>query len=779
MEEPASDKRVWGLSKSKYWKFVLGFLALILSAIFLYNIVFGAVGSSFLHNLFSAVSGPEAKFKLVGQISIAPNSGSVEEFVSEGEADINSKIRFQRATTQSQLVEKKADRLTPKDGAIATSGHKIIQPTINTASTTQVVEKAQAATSSEAEQTILSRETPAVEIFKQCGFAASSEPPTHPKLVINEVAWMGSATSTSDEWIELKNILSVEIDLSGWQLIDKDEQIKINLSGLVNPKIVPGGFILLERTDDDSVPNIVADLIYVGALSNSDEGLRLFDSQCVLADEVKASPDWPAGDNASAAERKTMERSANTSGWYTSSVFGGTPKKENSSPSVTTTGGGGDGGATSGNNQQSPAKILISEIQTYPTGNRFIELYNPNSSAVNLTNWYIQRKTQSGTSFTSLVSKTYFDNKVISAYGYFLISRDSLSGSDIISDNLTLTESNTIQIKNPDGEVIDKIGWGQAGDCEGSCAAEPSSSQGIQRKFQNNTFIDTENNAQDFKIQTCPSPKAQSKTCQQANQAPSAFFVYTPSNPQVGDLIAFDAISSSDPDGQIVSYEWDFGNSQAATTQAATTYSYSTAGNYTIQLIVFDNQNASSVAISTTISIISVGVNHLLISEIYPDKTGNNFDFVELHNPTNSSISLGNYSLKILKEGATSTTSLAGFSTSYAIAAKSFFLVGLDNYNHSAGTIADVFHSSYSLPTTKTATIILYNNSNSVDEFNYNPANLAAGQSLERKAFYNNQCVSPQNDGEFLGNGCDTDNESDFEIRNIPNPQNSGSSLES
>ncbi len=35
-------------------------------------------------------------------------------------------------------------------------------------------------------------------------------------VVINEIAWMGSSASSKDEWIELKNMTSQDIDISGW-----------------------------------------------------------------------------------------------------------------------------------------------------------------------------------------------------------------------------------------------------------------------------------------------------------------------------------------------------------------------------------------------------------------------------------------------------------------------------------------------------------------------------------------------------------------------------------
>ena len=39
-----------------------------------------------------------------------------------------------------------------------------------------------------------------------------------PSVVINEVAWAGSSSSSLDEWVELKNTTDSDIDLAGWQL---------------------------------------------------------------------------------------------------------------------------------------------------------------------------------------------------------------------------------------------------------------------------------------------------------------------------------------------------------------------------------------------------------------------------------------------------------------------------------------------------------------------------------------------------------------------------------
>jgi len=105
------------------------------------------------------------------------------------------------------------------------------------------------------------------------------------------------------------------------------------------------------------------------------------------------------------------------------------------------------------------AQVLINEIQISPIGERFIELYNSGNSNIDLTGWYIQRKTATGSSFGSLVTSTQLNGKTINANNYFLVSRNQQAGPDILIDNLTLTESNIVRIRDSKGEDIDQIEW--------------------------------------------------------------------------------------------------------------------------------------------------------------------------------------------------------------------------------------------------------------------------------------------------------------------------------
>lgn len=332
----------------------------------------------------------------------------------------------------------------------------------------------------------------------------SAESPAHNKIIINEIAWMGTEISANHEWIELKNISDQDIDLTGWRLQDKDNQIKIIFEkGIIKSK----DFWLLERMDDKSLPDISADLIYSGILNNSEEALYLFDNNCLIQDKVIADPEWPAGDNDS---KRTMERTSDL-GWQTSKNSGGTPKSENSEgyiiPPIDNNNKGGSAP------QESYPEILISEIQTYPINERFIELYNPNTTDIDLTDWYIQRKTENSESWSTCIPSSNFDGKAIPAKGYFLIVRDEdLSEPDIVIENLVLTENNAIVLKNPNREEVNIVGWGEnAPDYETMPFpenVEENESLGRIWDKEEEKYKNNKNNAIDFEKQM-PTPKEQ------------------------------------------------------------------------------------------------------------------------------------------------------------------------------------------------------------------------------------------------------------------------------
>ncbi len=118
------------------------------------------------------------------------------------------------------------------------------------------------------------------------------------QVKFSEIAWMGTQHSTYDEWIELYNDSNEDIDLSNWVIEAEDGTPHIVLSGVIKAH----GYFLLERTDDTSVPDVGADLIYTGALENTGELLYLKDANGNVSDYVDQ---WYAGD---ADTRATMYR---------------------------------------------------------------------------------------------------------------------------------------------------------------------------------------------------------------------------------------------------------------------------------------------------------------------------------------------------------------------------------------------------------------------------------------------------------------------------------------
>ncbi len=74
-----------------------------------------------------------------------------------------------------------------------------------------------------------------------------------------------------------------------------------------------------------------------------------------------------------------------------------------------------------------------------------------------------------------------------------------------------------------------------------------------------------------------------------ADMPPVASFTYSPAAPNAGGSVTFDASSSFDPDGSIVSYSWNFGDGSALGSGVTVSHTFANAGTYTITLGVVDN----------------------------------------------------------------------------------------------------------------------------------------------------------------------------------------------
>ena len=211
----------------------------------------------------------------------ATNDGQFRNGLDANGNPINGTPRERNSTTQIDILEKTA---TPEAIPTSTSIHSTA-----TSSWTPTATATFTATPSGT-----SSPTPTATSTHR-SFAVRS-------VIISEIAWAGTFASSNDEWIELYNTTTQNIDLTHWQLTTNDGTPTISLTGTIGSH----GFILLERSDDDTVQDITADLLYVGALANSGERLVLLDPQGNVIDVANNEEgSWPAGDE---ANRASMER---------------------------------------------------------------------------------------------------------------------------------------------------------------------------------------------------------------------------------------------------------------------------------------------------------------------------------------------------------------------------------------------------------------------------------------------------------------------------------------
>ncbi|ESP86882.1 PKD domain-containing protein [Candidatus Halobonum tyrrellensis] len=82
------------------------------------------------------------------------------------------------------------------------------------------------------------------------------------------------------------------------------------------------------------------------------------------------------------------------------------------------------------------------------------------------------------------------------------------------------------------------------------------------------------------------------------NEAPSASFTVSPDAPEAGQSVSFDASASSDADGSVASYAWNFGDGDSAT-GATPAHTFDSAGEYTVELTVTDDDGGTATATRT------------------------------------------------------------------------------------------------------------------------------------------------------------------------------------
>jgi len=448
-------------------------------------------------------------------------------------------------------------------------------------------------------------------------------------------------------------------------------------------------------------------------------------------------------------------------------------------------------------------KLLISEVQiggTADTKEEFVELYNPNNQDVDLTNWYVQRKTKTGDAFLTYAPNTLFSGRKITANGYFLIARQNYFNflGDIWVEN-PITDDNSLALKNPNGEIVDMVGFGLAQDYEFLPALNPIGGQSIGRGIQEKDF---DNNLTDFSL-NIPSPKTNN----------IIYVAPLPEDPK--DTIAPDVTFKIETNQKNLSFKIDFDITDTAEKVAPTgiagyslrwkeeindwqqdvyrnisdnpvnfsgtrDFSGKDETNYYFQIKTRDLAGNESdwmpeIPVEVRVSL----PKKVLINEIQIDSKngsgGTEDDWIEFYNPNDIDVNLSNWSIQ--KHGSDDPCSIdksyykKNFTDGAKITAKGFFLFASSNANDFLKNMADMT-ATFSLSDNNTIYLVRSqekitdeNDVNIVDKVGYgvkscfsetSPAPLPPdAKSIERKKL-----------------GQDTDNNSqDFKISDEGSPK--------
>jgi len=429
-------------------------------------------------------------------------------------------------------------------------------------------------------------------------------------VVINEVCWAGTSTDHTMEWIELFNTTHASIDLEGWLLVSSDGAPFIRLKGVLPPhstSIPTSGYYLLERGTDDSVPTIAADLIYQGALTNvgevltlSDAGGRIIDTANIVLSE-DAGHAWPAGSDSqgnppfASMERIWFQSPDAPDNWahcITSTfaeggqVLCGTPKGENSvynlppvarlsiDPVVPHPGQPAQFSAAGSNDPNDPIAVVAWQFGDGYEATGYTVSHTYSESGQYLLTLLLTDSKGAQTRLRRLV-EVAFTTPPIADFSLVLKPDESIPRARAL-----------LVFQDESSDVDSGIAaweW-QFGDGTGATGPHVTHTYDTFGDYVVGLRVtDTQG---EVAIQT--------RSVSIAGQIPVAVLSFSPLLPNEGQPVTFDGSDSFDPDGVIVSYQWDFdgdGLFDAQGSQQTTSYTYQTSGPFSPRLTVFDDQS--------------------------------------------------------------------------------------------------------------------------------------------------------------------------------------------
>lgn len=198
------------------------------------------------------------------------------------------------------------------------------------------------------------------------GQANTADPVRSGNVVINEIMW------DELEYIELRNLDSVAIDLSGWQILE-DTAVRVTIEN--GRKISADSLFLIA---DSNAVNFPPDQVKTVTFLQAGKIVKLFDPAVGVIDTVNQNGPWFAGANDSVGQ--SMERVSPTdpgtkkSNWHTSTGFVGGRKGTPRSPNTPMF-------------FADPGNMVVNEIMWDET--EYIEILNLTDTPFQIENWIV------------------------------------------------------------------------------------------------------------------------------------------------------------------------------------------------------------------------------------------------------------------------------------------------------------------------------------------------------------------------------------------------------
>ncbi|HEV2844047.1 MAG TPA: PKD domain-containing protein, partial [Thermoanaerobaculia bacterium] len=214
-------------------------------------------------------------------------------------------------------------------------------------------------------------------------------------------------------------------------------------------------------------------------------------------------------------------------------------------------------------------------------------------------------------------AETYFDGTTFYTIGTFNYTQQALDPivtvPNLVASNICRTVQYTVQESRVDFDddgnpadsplqTVQSLGLHEVSPYNETDGEDPNGLYahlwyaGINRTYANSSRTGSGVTRVCFVLSTTANPSSSSITCpsSESNLPPNACFTYYPFNPTRFDFVSFDAGCSSDSDGTIVSYQWNFGDGTTGS-GAFPSHRYSQDGLYQVTLTVTDDDGATDV----------------------------------------------------------------------------------------------------------------------------------------------------------------------------------------